>query len=72
MHKLEDSCRLLREFGKNETTLWLFLASDKTGKAGEAPTCKPISCTKAKFVPNRDMEFSMTEMFFLGSTNPKI
>lgn len=53
-------------------SVWLFLACDKTGKAGEAPTCDHVSCTKAAFVPNKDMEFSMNEIFFLGSAKLKV
>lgn len=49
-----------------------FLASDKIGKAGEAPAREHVSCTKGEFVPSKDMEFSITEMFFLASAKPKI
>jgi len=51
---------------------WQFLAGDKIREAGQAPARERVSCTKAELVPNKDMEFSMTEMFLLGSAKPKI
>lgn len=48
------------------------LACPKAGKAGAAPAREPVSCPRVEFAPNKNLAFSVAEMFLLASAKPKM